>query len=78
MEGQLTDEQLRILKSKLEVLTRIHAEIGLLESKKHELLHNAVAAKTKLQDYQKSYKKNTVMYQLILMTAPFQNQNKSF
>jgi vacuolar-type H+-ATPase subunit D/Vma8 len=53
MEGQLTDEQLRILKSKLEVLTRIHAEIGLLESKKHELLHNAVAAKTKLQDYQK-------------------------
>jgi len=53
MEGQLTDEQLRILKSKLEVLTRIHAEVGLLESKKHELLHNAVAAKTKLQDYQK-------------------------
>jgi len=53
MEGQLTDEQLRILKSKLEALTRIHAEVGLLESKKHELLHNAVAAKTKLQDYQK-------------------------
>lgn len=53
MEGQLTDEQLRILKSKLEALTRIHAEVGLLESKKHELLHSAVMAKTKLQDYQK-------------------------
>ena len=50
MEGKLTDEQLRILKSKLEALTRIHAEIGLLSSKKHELLHDA---KTKLQDYQK-------------------------
>tara|TARA_X000001382_G_scaffold92430_3_gene66981 strand:- start:3918 stop:4145 length:228 start_codon:yes stop_codon:yes gene_type:complete len=53
MEGQLTEEQLRILKSKLETLTRIHAEIGLLESKKHELLHSAVTNKTKLQDYQK-------------------------
>jgi len=53
MEGKLTDEQLRILKSKLEALTRIHAEIGLLSSKKHELLHDAVGAKTKLQDYQK-------------------------
>lgn len=53
MQGQLTEEQLRILKSKLEALTRIHAEIGMLDSKKHELLHNAVAAKTKLQDYQK-------------------------
>jgi vacuolar-type H+-ATPase subunit D/Vma8 len=53
MQGQLTEEQLRILKSKLEALTRIHAEIGLLDSKKHELLHDAVVAKTKLQDYQK-------------------------
>jgi vacuolar-type H+-ATPase subunit D/Vma8 len=53
MQGQLTEEQLRILKSKLEALTRIHAEIGLLDSKKHELLHDAVGAKTKLQDYQK-------------------------
>lgn len=52
-QNKLTDEQLRILKSKLEVLTRIHAEIGVVDSRKHELLHDAVAAKTKLQDYQK-------------------------
>lgn len=53
MKEKLTEEQLRILKSKLESLTRIHAEIGMLDSKKHELLHDAVGAKTKLQDYQK-------------------------
>jgi hypothetical protein len=53
MEGKLTEEQHRILKSKLEALTRIHAEIGLLSSRKHEMLHEAVSAKTKLQDYQK-------------------------
>jgi vacuolar-type H+-ATPase subunit D/Vma8 len=53
MKEKLTEEQLRILKSKLESLTRIHAEIGMLDSKKHELLHDSVAAKTKLQDYQK-------------------------
>lgn len=53
MKEKLTEEQLRILKSKLESLTRIHAEIGMLDSKKHELLHDSVVAKTKLQDYQK-------------------------
>ena len=46
MEGKLTEEQHGILKSKLEALTRIHAEIGLLSSRKHEMLHEAVSAKT--------------------------------
>jgi|SaaInl74LU_5_DNA_1037368.scaffolds.fasta_scaffold22924_1 hypothetical protein len=57
MESKLTDEQLRILKSKLETLTRIHAEIGMLDARKHELLHDAVLAKERLQDYQNELQK---------------------
>ena len=57
MENKLTDEQLRILKSKLETLTRIHAEIGMLDTRKHELLHDAVSAKERLQDYQNELQK---------------------
>lgn len=54
---KLSDEQLRLLKSKLESLTRLHAEIGVLENRKHELLHDASVAKSKLQDYQDELQK---------------------
>ena len=58
MEEQLklTDEQLRILRSKLDTYTRAQLEIGALEAKKHELLHSAVSAKERLQDYQAELK----------------------
>lgn len=56
MENKLTDEQLRILKSKLETYTKTQLEIGALEAKKHELLHSAISAKERLQDYQAELK----------------------
>jgi len=57
MAEQLTDEQLRILKSKLEALTKTHAEIGILEAKKHDMLRTALALREKLQDYQQELQK---------------------
>jgi len=56
-QNKLTEEQLRLLRSKLETLTRINAEIGAIESRKHEVLHEAVVAKGKLQDYQEELQK---------------------
>jgi hypothetical protein len=56
-QNKLTEEQLRLLRSKLETLTRINAEIGAIESRKHEVLHESVIAKGKLQDYQEELQK---------------------
>jgi len=57
MENKLTDEQFRLLKSKLQGLTTIQAEIGMLETRKHELLHDAANAKERLKDYQSELQK---------------------
>jgi len=57
MENKLTDEQFRLLRSKLQTLTTIQAEIGMLETRKHELLHDAANAKERLKDYQSELQK---------------------
>lgn len=56
-ELKLNDEQLRLLRSKLDVVSKLYGEVGMLETRKHEVLHDLSSAKERLRDYQEDLRK---------------------
>ena len=57
MENKITEEELKVIQDQQNKTNTMLAEIGLLETQKHGLLHDIASINTEIEDFKKELEK---------------------